>query len=221
MVSNDRIDAGQAVYTPLTLWLYDWFVLGFSNSMLWRCPSAQLRAMYDRNVSSNHLDIGVGTGYFLDHAQWPVEKPDIMLVDLNSHSLAAASSRIARYAPRTLNTDVFKPLPFERAFDSVGVCYLLHCLPGDMIQKCAIFDNIVPAMREGARVFGATILQGDAPRSRPAQWLMSFYNRKGVFSNAADTIADLGDELESRFSNVSITRHGAVAIFEARVAHAS
>ena len=47
---------------------------------------------------------------------------------------------------------------------------------------------------------------------------MNFYNRKGIFSNADDTADALQSELETRFSNVRIERHGAVAIFEAHVA---
>jgi hypothetical protein len=64
-------------------------------------------------------------------------------------------------------------------------------------------------------VFGATILQGDAPRSRPAQALMNLYNRKGIFSNAKDTADDLEAALRARFSNVRIERRGVVALFEA------
>ena len=96
---DEDVKAGQAAYTPLTLRIYDWFVLGFSNRFLWRCPTSELEALYDRNVSARHLDIGVGTGYFLDKAAWPVADPEITLVDLNPHSLDAAARRIARFSP--------------------------------------------------------------------------------------------------------------------------
>ena len=56
---DEDVKAGQAAYTPLTLKVYDWFVLGFSNRYLWRCPTSELEALYDRNVSAHHLDIGV------------------------------------------------------------------------------------------------------------------------------------------------------------------
>ena len=79
-----------------------------------------------------------------------------------------------------------------------------------------VFDYIRPLLAPGASIFGATILQGDAPRSRAAQALMDFYNRKGVFSNAQDTLADLHIALEARFADVRIEMTGAVALFEAR-----
>lgn len=216
MQTNARVEAGQAVYTPFTLWVYDWVVLGFSNQFLWRCPTKHLRALYQRNVSARHLDIGVGTGYFLDKARWPVEDPQITLLDLNPNSLAAAAARIARYAPHTVTANVLEPLPSLQKFDSVGLNYLLHCLPGTITQKAVLFDHIRPALAPGAKVFGATILQGDSPRSMPAQMLMNFYNGKGIFSNAHDTFEDLEAALKARFENVSLDRRGAVALFEAQ-----
>jgi ubiquinone/menaquinone biosynthesis C-methylase UbiE len=218
MTANDQVLAGQAVYTPLTLRAYDAFVLGLSNHLLWRCPTSELRALYARNVTDRHLDIGVGTGYFLDKVRWPSSTPSITLLDLNRHSLDAAARRIARYKPETVVADILAPLPTLGPFDSAGVNYLLHCLPGAIAEKAVIFDNLRPVLSPGARIFGATILQGDAPRSRAAQALMNFYNRKGVFSNAKDTYEDLEAELRLRFKDLRLQRHGAVAIFEARAA---
>jgi SAM-dependent methyltransferase len=215
MVTVEQVEAGQAAYSPVVLRLYDWMVHGMSNPLLWRCPTVELRRLYDRNVSACHLDIGVGTGYFLDKAKWPVPRPAITLIDLNPNSLAAASSRIRRFAPQTVRANALEPLPAVGAFTSAGLCYLLHCLPGAIPEKAVAFDHLRPLLAPAARVFGATILQGDAPRSRPAQALMNLYNRKGIFSNAKDTADDLEAALRARFSNVRIERRGVVALFEA------
>ncbi|WP_193176548.1 class I SAM-dependent methyltransferase [Oricola nitratireducens] len=213
---NRDVAAGQAVYTPFTLAAYDWFVLGFSNRLLWRCPTSNLRDLYARNVGATHVDIGVGTGYFLDKTPWPVPDPRITLVDLNPHSLEAAAKRIARYKPETVTANCLEPLPVEGPFDSVGLCYLLHCLPGGIAEKAIVFDRVAPVLAENGVIFGATILQGDTPRSLPARALMKLYNRKGVFSNAADTFQDLRQALENRFADVALRRFGAVVLFEAR-----
>lgn len=209
------VKAGQAVYTPLTLKLYDAWVLGVSNRWLWRCPTSRLRSLYDRNVSQHHLDIGVGTGYYLDHARWPVPDPRITLVDLNTNSLDVAARRIARFSPRTIRADVLQPLPSLGPFQSAGLCYLLHCLPGSLEQKAVVFDNIRPLLAKGARVFGATIVQGSAPLSLLAQRLMDVYNSKGIFSNRDDRAEDLERELEARFKDVLVCMVGTVAVFEA------
>jgi len=215
MTEDNKALSGQAVYTPLVLRAYDWYVLGLSNRLIWRCPTPVLRELYDRNVSARHIDIGVGTGYFLDKARWPVAKPSIALVDLNSNSLAAAARRIRRYAPETVRANALEPLPLAGQFRSAGLCYLLHCLPGSIPQKAIVFDHVGHRLAPGARVFGATILQGHAPRSRAAQALMDLYNRKGIFSNAADTIEDLEDALRARFTAVKIEMKGSVALFQA------
>ena len=44
------VERGQQVYTPLVLRAYDLLVLGFSNRLVWKCPSARILETYDRNV---------------------------------------------------------------------------------------------------------------------------------------------------------------------------
>ncbi len=215
MVTRDQIHAGQAVYSPLVLHAYDWFVLGFSNHLLWRCPTRGLLRLYDRNVSARHLDIGVGTGYYLDKATWPTPSPAITLLDLNANSLAAAAHRIRRYAPRSVVANALDPLPPLGRFDSVGLCYLFHCVPGSMSEKAVVLDHLQPLLTPHARIFGATIVQGNAPRSRAAQALMNLYNRKGIFANSHDSAQELEAQLRRRFRDVEIRMLGTVAVFEA------
>lgn len=215
MPNTQHIEAGQAIYSPLVLRIYDWIVLGLSNHLVWRCPTAQLRQLYDRNVSDRHLDIGVGTGYFLDKANWPVVQPNITLLDLNPHCLNIASRRIRRFDPTTVLANVLDPLPTLGPFKSVGLCYLFHCLPGTITEKAIVFDHLQPSLAPGARVFGATIVQGDVPRSRVAQAFMDIYNRKGIFSNINDTPDALIAALQKRFDKVSVEVKGNVVLFEA------
>jgi SAM-dependent methyltransferase len=215
MVTAEQIEAGQEVYSPMLLRFYDVLVHGLSNPLLWRCPTRELRRLYDRNVSRRHLDVGVGTGYFLDKARWPFPDPAITLVDLNPNSLAAAARRIRRFGPRTVRANILEPLPALARFTSAGLCYLLHCVPGTIPQKAVAFDHVRALLVPGARVFGATIVQGSAPRSRVAQAVMDLYNRKGIFANAKDTPEDLETALRARFSGVRVELKGVVALFEA------
>jgi ubiquinone/menaquinone biosynthesis C-methylase UbiE len=116
------------------------------------------RELYDRNASAQHIDIGVGTGYFLDKTKWPVIAPSITLVDLNANSLNAASQRIRRYTPETILANALEPLPLHKSFNSAALCYLLHCMPGAIPEKVAVFDHLRPHLEPRARVFGATII---------------------------------------------------------------
>ncbi len=212
-----QVEAGQAVYTPRTLALYDWFVLGVSNRFVWRCPTPRLRAHYARHVTDNHLDVGVGTGYFLDKTSFPSCTPRVALMDLNEHALAHAARRIERYAPETHVRNVLEPIVLDGpAFDSIGASYLLHCLPGTIATKAVAFDHLGALLNPGGVLFGATLLQGGVRRNRAARGLMALYNRKGIFSNASDDLDGLTRALGDRFDDVAIEIVGCAALFAGR-----
>ncbi|WP_431856796.1 class I SAM-dependent methyltransferase [Azospirillum sp.] len=223
-MSAEAVHAGQAVYSGLVLrLLYDGVVLGVSNPLIWKCPTARLLAHYDANVSANHLDVGVGTGWFLDHCRFPSPQssfkgPRLALMDLNPNCLEHAAGRVARHAPETHRRNVLEPIPFDGPrFDSVGLCYLLHCLPGAMAEKAVVFDHLRPLMNDGAVLFGATLVQGSAPRSAMARRLMAAYNRKGIFCNQDDTVEALDAGLAARFAAHAVELVGCAALFRATV----
>ena len=209
--------AGQAIYNPRTLRIYDLVVLRLSNPLIWRCPTARILDLYDRHAGSAHCDVGVGTGWYLDRCRFRAPAPRIGLMDLNADSLAFAADRIARYRPETYRFDVLgAPATGIAPFASIGMTYLLHCLPGDIAAKAKAFDTVRPCLADGGVVFGATILSGGVPTTGAARALMRIYNRKGVFSNVADTLPDLRAALDRRFRSVEITVVGCVALFVAR-----
>ena len=92
---------GAAVYNRAVLAAYDAFVVGFSNRVAWKCPSRLLVGFYNENVSAEHLDVGVGTGYFLDKCRFPVSSPRLTLVDLNPNCLRITAKRVCRPANRS------------------------------------------------------------------------------------------------------------------------
>ena len=212
------VEAGQAVYTPLVLAFYDLFVLGFSSRFAWRCSSSDMLAFYDRNVGAKHLDVGVGTGFFLDKCRWPVERPELVLLDLNEHSLKAAARRIQRYRPKAVRGDALRPVDLGGArFDSIGMNFLLHCLPGPLEQKSAtVVDNLKPHLASGGAVFGSTILGRGVKHNALGRGLMRVYNKKGIFSNLEDDVEGLQRALAAEFGKVQVELVGAVALFAAR-----
>lgn len=215
--ADERVLRGQAVYTPRTLTIYDWLVLGLSNRWIWRCPTKTLRQLYDTNVTGNHLEVGVGTGYFLQHCRFPTEKPRLVLLDLNEHCLHAAACRVAHYQPQCVTANVLEPIAYSGPrFDSIGLNYVLHCLPGDMQAKATAFDHLKELLNPDGVLFGSTLLSGGVPRSLPARRLMAVYNRKGIFSNTGDELDSLRDCLSKRFAQVDVRTHGCAALFVAR-----
>lgn len=217
VAGHDPSHAGQAIYSPLTLAFYDLVVLTLSNPLVWRCPTGRILGLYDRHAAASHLDVGVGTGWYLDRCRFPVPSPRIGLLDLNASSLAAAARRIARYRPEQYRADVLKPIAIPAApFDSIALTYLLHCLPGDITGKAVAFDHLMPLLAPGGVMFGATLLSEGVERSAVARALMGTYNRKGVFSNARDSAAALEAALKQRFRSVAIDLVGCAALFVAK-----
>ncbi len=216
MTTGIDTEAGQAVYSPLTLFFYDLWVLGFSCRALWRCPAPRMVALYDRLVSANHLDVGVGTGYVLDRCTFPTDEPRLALMDLNPSSLTAASRRVARYRPEVYQADVLEPLPGDIApFDSAALSGLLHCLPGDMPHKARAFANVRPLLNPGARVFGGTLLGRGVRYGAAASRLRDLYESKGIFNVSGDDTEGLERALKAYFSQVSVEVVGCMALFEA------
>lgn len=215
-VSAKQVEAGQAVYSKRTLAAYDFVVLGVSNRFIWQCPTDGLEQHYNKHVSANHLDVGVGTGYFLDRCRFPSPTPRVALMDLNAETLAFASQRIARYKPETYRRNVLEPIAIDAGkFDSVGINYLLHCIPGSIESKAVAFDHLKALMNPNAILFGSTLLQGGVPRSWVARRLMDLYNKKGIFANERDDLDGLQRALTRRFRNVSVQVVGCAALFSA------
>lgn len=215
--TQEQVLAGQAVYTKETLRAYDFVVLGVSNRLLWKCPTQRLIEHYNKYVTANHLDVGVGTGYFLDRCRFPSSPPRVALMDLNQNTLDYASERIARYQPELYRHSVLEPIQIDAPkFDSVGLNYLLHCVPGSIESKAIAFDHLKALMNPNAVVFGATLLQGGVPRNWLAKRLMGFYVKKGIFANQADHLDGLTRELMTRFNDVTVEVVGCAALFFGR-----
>ena len=94
-----QVEAGQAVYTKRILAMYDVAVLRLLCRVVWRCPSHRIVELYNVHVSANHLDVGVGTGYFLDRCRFPSGDVRLALLDLNLDCLEWPARRLARYRP--------------------------------------------------------------------------------------------------------------------------
>ena len=214
---TDDATAGAAVYSRPLLSVYDLFVLGFSNSFVWQCPSRLILDFYNEHVSGKHLDVGVGTGYFLDKCTFPTRNPTIVLADLNPNSLYVTARRLQRYNPSIHVANVLEPLQIEPAdFDSVAINYLLHCLPGTISSKGVVFQNLKPLLKQGGVIFGTTILGKGIKRNFLAKTLMQIYNSKRIFSNFNDNAGELESILKANFRDYSIRVIGCVAFFVGR-----
>jgi 2-polyprenyl-3-methyl-5-hydroxy-6-metoxy-1,4-benzoquinol methylase len=209
-----EVDRAHAIYTPRNLACYDGWVHGFSNRWIWRCETEKIEGLYREHLSRNHLEVGVGTGSLLAKAL-PLGDSRVVLFDINSHCLERASRRTAEHRPERHQGNVLDriDLPGER-FDSIGINYVLHCLPGRLEEKAdVVFGNLAPLLNRDGVVFGSTILGKDI-QLPPAAWLaMCLYNRMGIFSNSRDSLGGIMENLSKRFRTFNVEVCGCVVLF--------
>jgi hypothetical protein len=213
-VERSEVERAHAIYTKGNLAIYDWWVLGLSNAWVWHCPTDRLLDLYRSHLTPNHLEVGVGTGYFPAKTM-PGSHSRLALLDINRNCLEKASKRLAAFRPEVHQANVLEPLNLRGTrFDSIAVNYVLHCLPGRLDQKApTVFDHLIPLLEEDGVIFGATLLGQDIQRPLLARLMMALYNRKGVFSNTQDSLGGLMEALSARFRTFNVEVRGCVVIF--------
>lgn len=215
-MNDQEVRRGAGIYSKPILGIYDLLVVRLSNSLAWRCPSPLMLAQYDRLVGGRHLDVGPGTGWYLANAALP-EDVDVVLMDLNGNSLDSASARIDGTPHSRLVGNVLEPLPEDAGpFDSIGVNYLLHCVPGTWAEKGEAFRHLADRLSDGGALFGATILGSGVEHNFGGKGLMALYNRLGIFHNRQDDADGLRAALQRSFDEVDLEVVGTVAVFSAR-----
>ena len=165
---------------------------------------------YRSHAGRSHLDVGPGTGYFLER----IDSPSLTLLDLNASCLAAAADRVGHgRSIASLQQSFFDPLPREHSFDSIGLNFLLHCIPSH--EKWDRLSQLRGHLRPGGTIFGSTLIPDPETATLAARALNSTYNKLGVFGNADDTMDELENALRG-YTEVSTRRVGQVALFSAR-----
>ncbi len=217
-VTKEDVEAGQAVYTPGLLGIYNLFILRFMVPYIWRCPVGNVIKMYNENITSNHLEIGVGSGYFLENCKFPSDNPRLALMDLNPNSLEFTAGRVSRYKPEVYRANILEPIETDmEKFDSLAINAVIHCLPGTMSTKLIVFDHIKSLLNPGGVVFGSTILNIGVKQNWLTKRFMKNFNERRIFCNLKDDLSTLEEGLAKRFSKSEVKVIGTVALFRAEV----
>jgi SAM-dependent methyltransferase len=214
MERDDPAYKGQAGYNPVLLAIYDPWVMGVMARAVWKLPLPPVVERYRANLRRRHLDVGPGTGYFIDKAEPPVGT-EITLLDPNRHVLRRAGRRLAALRPTTVEADVMKPLPVAGPFDSAALSFVLHCLRGPDDNKAIAIRNIAAVLAPDGVLFGGTILGLDERHTRSARAFLRAANKKGDFDNLGDTAEGLRSNLSASFREVEVETIGSAAVFTA------
>lgn len=215
----DRTDPayqGQADYNRVFLRIYDRLVLGLFARFVWRMSTADHVRLYREHIRPNHLDVGPGTGYFLERAGL-ADGSKVTILDPNPNVLAHVTRRLRRLDVTAVQADVLKPLPTPGPFNSAALSFVLHCLPGPMDSKAVAIENIARVLEPDGVLFGITILGPSARHTRLGRALLGMLNRRGTFSNLDDTEAGLREILQRSFRDVRVETAGVTATFVAQV----
>lgn len=214
---DTRVEKSIKVYDTSFLNGYDLFVHGFCNKYAWKCSTETLVDQYQSLTSANHLEAGVGTGFLIDKTSTDPRGQRLGILDFSVNCLKYSEKRLARYQPELFHKDILKPIETSAAkFDSIGINYVLHCVPGTFESKGAAFGNLKALLNPGGTFFGSTLLGADVPRNLTARTLMASYNRLGLFSNQQDSEVALRAALSNHFDEVHIDIVGCCALFRAR-----
>ena len=214
MDRNDRAYRGQADYSAGFLRLYDTLVLNVFTRMFWRLRTADHIPFYREHIRPNHLDVGPGTGFFIEHAGLP-DGTRVTLLDPNANVLRHASRRLRHLDVLAVQADVLKPLPTPGPFASAALNFVIHCLPGPMERKAPAIEHIARVLAPDGVLFGATILGESAPHTRLGRAFLRVVNRRGAFDNLNDSEAGLREILERSFGRVQVETVGVTATFVA------
>lgn len=214
MDRDDPAYAGQRDYNRVLLTLYDPLVLGPIVRFVWRSPSDVLVQAYRDHIRVPHLDVGPGTGYFIDHAGL-ADGSQVTLLDPNTNVLDRTSKRLRRLNLTIVEADVLKPLPVAGPFRSAALNAVLHCLPGPKERKALAVANIAAVLAPDGVLFGATVLGESGSHTRLSRTVLRAFNRSGGFDNLHDSEASTREILEASFYDVAVRTVGSVACFVA------
>lgn len=214
--TTSPIPKKREIITPLFLFIYDFWVLGIVNTFAWCCSTTRyLLPQFRANLRKNHLDIGVGTGWYLYKSQIP-HTTRLTLVDIEWAPLQAAKKRSKRSDVNLILADILQPLPLEEKFDSVSMYYLLHCISAPMRDKCSIFSHIKYNMTPDGVIHGANILsRGIAEDNWFGKRIRRHCLRRGVFHNLEDNAYEFEEALRKNFKRVETRVVGPVFIWKA------
>lgn len=213
---NRSAQVGQLFFSVMSHHLYDVGLYRFVTQRIWRCPTQRLMDNYVENISDEHLEIGVGSGFFLEHTLCTDFVRRLELLDLNKRCLTKSATRLKQFAPRIHHHNILEPLEAGcYKFSSVGMNYVLHCISGGFRRNQRIFENVQSHLVKGGVFFGATLVRQPVHAGVLSWFFMNLLNALGIFNNAHHTVGELRRALQASFCEVEISMVGNAAIFKA------
>ena len=200
---------------------YDHIVNRINCLYAWKCSENYIINHYRSNISSYHLEIGPGTGYFLKrhNLRKNLSIQQLTLLDINENILDYSKKHLKNdydHDIQTLHYDIFsKKIPEHIKFNSVGINYVLHCIPGNLQHNIDILINNLG--NNGYNLFGATVICDPLYMNPIAEYELMLLNSLGIFNNRNDTYDQFNEYLINNNIRHNIVKRGYVTIFNIQI----
>lgn len=211
---STKIKRSQQYFNKISLFFYDMILYGVISKYAWGSSIQRLDAHYKKYIRSNHLEVGVGTGFLLNRVAFDCAQPRLALMDLSNDCLEKTKRKVSRYAPEIYIQNLLEPIRHQIIpFDSIGINYVMHCIPGGFSEKGIAFSHLQRLLSLNGILFGTTVLSEGIHKNMLATPFMWLLNLLGVFNNRKDNARDLKYFLEKNFKLIEFEVIGATAFF--------
>jgi len=192
---------------------YDFLVNDLNCNYAWRCHKSNIFKNYQKNLRSNHLEIGPGSGYFLNPKFHKKEISNLFLMDVNQPILEASQQNLEKHYSniQLLNHNIFNKELDSLKINSIGINYVLHCVPGPLDQKLEKLHLNLP---KNTNIFGATVISDFERQTELSKLELKVLNHKGIFNNKMDFSNDFIDFVAKNKLENSYQIVGNVLIFQ-------
>jgi ubiquinone/menaquinone biosynthesis C-methylase UbiE len=213
-LTKAKIKRSQQYFNKLSLFFYDFILYGIISKYAWGCSIQRLDAHYRKYAGSNHLEVGVGTGYLLNRVMFKSTQPRLALMDLSQACLEKTKRKVSRYAPEIYVQNILEPIQQTiPVFDSISINYVMHCIPGSFKEKSVAFTHLKTLLSGNGVLFGTTVLSEGVSKNILAKLAMWMLNVLGVFNNRKDNTYDLEAYLKNNFQVLEFEVIGVTAVF--------
>ena len=195
---------------------YDYLVNDINCNYAWRCNKTNIFDLYRKNLKPNHLEIGPGSGYFLLPKHHNKKIENLYLMDINYPILNHSHTQLKNHFP---NVYPIKHNIFENSlkffdFQSVGINYVLHCVPGSLENK---MEKLIENLPNNVSIFGSTVINDYDKQTNLSKLELMFLNKFGIFNNYDDYSNSFIKFVDSNKLNFNTQIIGNVLIFEIKV----
>tara|TARA_Y100000991_G_C21955959_1_gene342079 strand:+ start:513 stop:1394 length:882 start_codon:yes stop_codon:yes gene_type:complete len=197
-------------FNQLIMKNYDFFVNHINCKYVWECDQRNIIDMYKKNIRSNHVEIGPGTGYFLKEHKFN----NLTLIDVNRDILLECKKNLEKNCK---NINIINKNVFEKNnkialnnYDSLGINYVLHCVPNNLSISVDNLINNIP--KKNYKIFGSTVIPNRNTYNL-ASLEIFLLNKMKIFNNKTHTFNDI-ESYVKKYLNYEIRRIGNSCLFE-------